>query len=550
MLGRSSISNPTSNPTPPSTPQTIGQVAPAQATGIGQIFNASAAIGASLQNGRAECSQSLVSELPAAVGTSCAQAPTTHAVPHGTTLSDLKAAIDSGNVAAVRAIINATPDFGLLDPAGDSALLLAAELKQVEIVKILLDAGARISDVNQALAARSLRVAASEDSSAGVEAWVAAGADINGKNQNQATALMLAAQRGHVNAAQALVKFKADVDAMNKQGETALTLAAVSGHVDMVKLLRTVGAAIKPSQADKSSARLDESIQSGAWQKAVAWYSVGLPKLSSYASLSSFNPFARSGRGSMGEIEVLGFLAASSRTPESANLSVSEKDQLDLNMYLAFSACAGRIELAEALRQAGALIPRGCCASAGRALRDAVREGRFDVARAWLAAGADVNATNEHGWTALLYSIQFLDQSFIRCLIAAGANLDVADKDGETALMLAVRNGNSVAVQILLESGASTELKDNQQRTVMNRAVQAENFPAVELLLRSGAQISRSDLHAVALSLTRDLSVAERSGHALYRNASLSIAARSMPVLRIKLIEMMLPFQQATVMHV
>ncbi|MBY4596962.1 ankyrin repeat domain-containing protein [Ottowia caeni] len=551
MLGRSSTSNAPSNNIPNLNLQANGQGALTQvrATGSSQIINSSSGIGTSLQDGRVECLQGLDDELSSAVGTSSPQASATNAGTHDSTLSDLKSVIESGDVAAVRAIIGATADFSSLDPAGDSALILAAERGQAKIVGILRDAGARIGGANQGVASRSLRVAASEDSAAGVAAWVAAGVDINATNQNGATALMLASQRGHINAVRALIEAGAVLSVVNKQGETALTLAAEQGHVAVVRLLRISGAAITPSQELKSSQRLDGAIRSGAWQVAVAWYSTALQKLSAFASASPLSTVARGMRGSIGEMEVSMLVSGAFVAALGANRPAAEQDQLLLNTHLVFNAIAGRSELVGALRSSGAKIPSEFLASAGRALRDAAREGREAGVRAWLAAGADVDAANEDGWVALMYSTQLPNHSILSYLIAEGAELDLADKDGETALILSARTANFRAAEILLQHGASRELQDGQGRTAMNCAVEAGHVFVVEPLLRAGAQISRSDVHAVALRLTSDLPGVERSGFFLYGTAALSARRLGLPLLEARLKEMVLPVHESTVLH-
>ena len=72
---------------------------------------------------------------------------------------------------------------------------------------------------------------------------VAAGADKDAANTHGSTALLLAAQIGHLEVVRLLLEAGADKDAANKKGLTALRVAAQNGHWEVVRLLREVGAA-------------------------------------------------------------------------------------------------------------------------------------------------------------------------------------------------------------------------------------------------------------------------------------------------------------------
>ncbi|XP_077206474.1 ankyrin repeat domain-containing protein 22 isoform X1 [Paroedura picta] len=56
-----------------------------------------------------------------------------------------------------------------------------------------------------------------------------------------------------------------------------------------------------------------------------------------------------------------------------------------------------------------------------------------------LRAGADINATDNSGRTALHYACEMKNQSIIPLLVRAGADLSIKDKDGETPLDIARR---------------------------------------------------------------------------------------------------------------
>jgi ankyrin repeat protein len=98
-------------------------------------------------------------------------------------------------------------------------------------------------------------------------------------------------------------------------------------------------------------------------------------------------------------------------------------------------------------------------AEGATALMLAAHAGKLDVVRALVEAGADVNATDERGWTALAKSVHNpdLDRGFAdvaECLIDAGANVEAPIGYGIRPLMLAAGYGETAVVETLLKSGA------------------------------------------------------------------------------------------------
>ena len=64
----------------------------------------------------------------------------------------------------------------------------------------------------------------------------------------------------------------------------------------------------------------------------------------------------------------------------------------------------------------------------------AVRSGRVKVAEALLTRGADVNAQDDRGQTALMVAAGFSDPKMVRLLLDHKADVNIKDGDGFTAL--------------------------------------------------------------------------------------------------------------------
>ena len=145
---------------------------------------------------------------------------------------------------------------------------------------------------------------------------------------------------------------------------------------------------------------------------------------------------------------------------------------------------------AEAL---AALLERGADVNARQAdgataLHWAAHRDDADAVRRLLAAGADVTAANRAGMTPLLPASVAGNAEMIRMLLEAGADPNETFSNGETALMLAARTGRADAIEALIEHGAEIEAREALRgTTALMWAAAYSNPEAVRALLAAGA---------------------------------------------------------------
>jgi hypothetical protein len=83
------------------------------------------------------------------------------------------------------------------------------------------------------------------------------GLDVNGKNKNGWSALMIAASQGNIEMLKLLIEKGAAVDEKNAQGQTPLIFAAHWGHADVVRLLIQQGVNVNLQMNDGWTALID-----------------------------------------------------------------------------------------------------------------------------------------------------------------------------------------------------------------------------------------------------------------------------------------------------
>jgi ankyrin repeat protein len=149
----------------------------------------------------------------------------------------------NGDLASVRAMIEAGADVNSRDPSGYSALMYASRHGHLEIVRLLL---ARSAEVNAAdKAGRSaLREAAGMGHAQIVALLVAANANVNLADDNRITPLLLSSYHGHTDIVRRLIEAGADCATRDAWGNTAVILAAKNGRTEALDTLLKAGSDI------------------------------------------------------------------------------------------------------------------------------------------------------------------------------------------------------------------------------------------------------------------------------------------------------------------
>jgi ankyrin repeat protein len=128
----------------------------------------------------------------------------------------------------------------------------------------------------------------------------------------------------------------------------------------------------------------------------------------------------------------------------------------------------------------------------------AIRRGDYQQAQSLLRSGANVNAADADGTTALMHAVIESDARMMRLLIENRANVNAKNALDSTALMYAATN--LTKTQLLLDAGAEVNVAGKRGATPLS--VAASTFgstPVLKLLIAKGATPEDRLMAAVAL---------------------------------------------------
>jgi ankyrin repeat protein len=118
--------------------------------------------------------------------------------------------------------------------------------------------------------------------------------------------------------------------------------------------------------------------------------------------------------------------------------------------------------------------------------------GSLESMKILIEHGADINAQNAFGSTALMWSVS--DPRKIRLLLDHGADVNKVAKTGRTALIIAAFTDPSAeVVRMLLAAGAKVDVLDRRKVTPLNAATFGNDTETIHLLIEADADMETPD---------------------------------------------------------
>ena len=137
-------------------------------------------------------------------------------------------------------------------------------------------------------------------------------------------------------------------------------------------------------------------------------------------------------------------------------------------------------------------------------MKAAVQETPAEIA-ALLKAGADINAEDSSGWTALMYAAQAGKLESLKFLLTAGAKAGHRSKAGETVIFAAASSWYDPAAKVNLLKAAGTDMNAQDKHGTSALMIAAQHFWVSNLIatmmelgadkaLRNASGLSAEDL--------------------------------------------------------
>lgn len=145
------------------------------------------------------------------------------------------------------------------------------------------------------------------------------------------------------------------------------------------------------------------------------------------------------------------------------------------------------------------------------AIFNAAKTDKPNIINQLIVGGSSIFAKDNIGSTPLHTSVRWNSINSASYLVSHGIDIDAQNLSGKSALAEAVAIGNTEIAHILLENGANINLTDNHGRTILMDSIKSESAATVELLLQYGAnpQVQemngRNAYHEAALSGNKEI---------------------------------------------
>ena len=448
----------------------------------------------------------------------------------------------------IQAIIDNFADINAINKNKQTALMIACENGNANVIKVLLKNRADL-DIANADGDTCIHVVARRDYSKDIiHTMVNHGANVNTKNMFNETPLMKANKNGNIDATkellnagadhtildgfgdtwihqsidggyrqeliQTMIDHGADVNAINKRNETAFMKACKTGNVDAIKLLLSVGA--NPNIENDDGETWIHHTVIGNWSREVLQVVIAHGGDVNAATKGNITALMLASR--TGNADVINVLLAAGADPNitdadgytclhdaidvgctketltafinhGANIHAANKKGVTPLMGAVWK---GNIDAIKVLLTAGA-DRKDCDTCLHSAIRNKCGK---EILQRVISHGADVNAKNEHGVTALGVACQMGNKDAINELLKAGADPNIVDEAGETCLHITIRGrGSQKHLEALITQGADVNATNKNSVTALQVACQMKNEDAISVLLKAGADPAIKDKH-------------------------------------------------------
>ena len=388
--------------------------------------------------------------------------------------------------AAVTALINAGADPSIPDKRGETALIKAVDYADFDTVALLLRHSACLSTINDAATFDSretaLHIAVKKNRLNVVELLLDAGALINQRDGYRQTPLYLAFDRSLPDMAEFLIARGADVrkcPSDTKYKRHLVHLAAKDERTSLFSLLIEFNGNLHALDEENANA---------------LHYAIGPPSIKNIKALLAQGVSPETpDRWGRRAIDLLNFRTSTELIEVAkvlldagANPGISNDPQVKVSP-LHIAARQENLALIDLLLKFGADPDVKDRMDQATPLIDCARFSCKESAKKLLDAGANPDARDGDGRTALHVAAFAGNDALTELLLNVGANTEIADKFMQTPLALSLKRGYVKPAQLMLKNGARTDVVDNDGGNIFHAAAEDDDNARILPELRAAA---------------------------------------------------------------
>ena len=273
---------------------------------------------------------------------------------------------------------------------------------------------------------------------------IANGADVNETDESDSRPLFVASAKGCLEIVKLLLDHGAEINTKDRIGLTALVFASAEGHIDIVKFLLHHGARVNATATNTSEEDETDSILG---------FTIGYPDITRLLLQHKANINAKDIMGCTALM-----LSLDAECLDNAYVLLEHISEMtDINTQsneghtaLMYAEMNSYSDIVKILKKAGAkddYIDKALINTAGMT-------GLMDIIEFLVKKGANVNAQDEDGMTALIMAAIIDRSDIIQYLIDHGADVIFKNINGTTALGAAQHYGSTKVLDLLKKAGA------------------------------------------------------------------------------------------------